>query len=285
MGLLIILIGVGCSSTSGLLWPNIPSPTPIGTVLPPPIPVNFETLNADPLVFRNKLILVEGIFTSATPTGCIPYKGPQVNWHMVADNLEMDISGLSDVAQLTPELARLKVEGIWRLYEGPLGCGKEPERGFAWYLEAVRVVEPNPLIFSQSGSLVIQSENQVAEEISESAPTDGTENVEATPTATQTVPPTEVVSSPTPLNTATPLPTVTTGSSPPTVTPSRTPSSAAATRQAPTATLVTSITPTGTLDNDLTGTPTAETTEESSTPNAPLPQATNPPESYDSSYP
>jgi hypothetical protein len=39
----------------------------------------------------------------------------------------------------------MTVEGYWRLYEGPLGCGKNAPRAAIWYLEVLRIVEPNPL--------------------------------------------------------------------------------------------------------------------------------------------
>lgn len=207
--LILLLLLLGCSGREGLLWPSSPSPTPIGTVLPPPIPVNFETLNADPLVFRNKMIRVDGIYRAADRISCQPYKGPEIDWHLIADGFEMNITGQRQVVELAPELASLTVDGVWRLYQGPVGCGKEPERDFVWYLETVRIVEPNPFSFGTDAEQVVNretgDENEESELIIEPTATNAgvDQNVpSSTPSPTVSSTPTP---SPTVRNSPTPL--------------------------------------------------------------------------------
>ena len=206
--LILILLLLGCSGREGLLWPSSPSPTPIGTVLPPPIPVNFETLNADPLVFRNKMIRVEGVYRAADRISCQPYKGPEIDWHLIADGFEMNITGQRQVVELAPELASLTVEGVWRLYQGPVGCGKEPARDFVWYLETVRIVEPNPFSFGTDAEQVVNRDTGEDSEESE---------IIVEPTATGVGGGPDVATStplPTVPNTPTPSPTVTNSPTP-----------------------------------------------------------------------
>lgn len=285
---LLLLFGAGCVSDEGLIWPNEPSPTPIGTILPPPVPVNFETLNAEPLVFRNKVIEVEGIFAKAAPITCIPFKGPVTDWHIIAENLEMDITGLADVAELIPERGRIKVEGVWRLYDGPLGCGKEPERGVAWYLEAIRIVEPNPLVFSPSGALVVQdgeaiSQDNTSQEILiNPTATPASENAPR-PTSTPVAQSTQPVSSPTAINTPTVQATATLNRAAPTRTPTR---AASTTAPTPTNTATPSPTPNATAGTPTDGTETATPAANAEPTNVPLPQSTTNPTEYEGpSYP
>ena len=40
---------------------------------------------------------------------------------------------------------QMTIEGIWRLNQGRIGCGKGAPRGSAWYLDVQRIISPNPL--------------------------------------------------------------------------------------------------------------------------------------------
>ncbi len=53
--------------------------------------------------------------------------------------------GYEEVLKRLPDGLTMTVEGIWRQYDGPLGCGKEPGDGQAWYLQVERIISPNPL--------------------------------------------------------------------------------------------------------------------------------------------
>lgn len=153
------------------------SPLPSnGLVNSEPIALTFSDLDANPLAYRNKLVRVAGNYTRLSPVVCTPFKGPRPRWGLVAEGFQMDMVGLNEIIDLAPEGATLTVDGVWRLYEGPLGCGKEPSSGSAWYLEARRIVQPNPLIFNGMPS------DPSGETITPSV------GLEPTPTITGTVP-------------------------------------------------------------------------------------------------
>ena len=154
------------------------------------------------------MIRVEGVYRAADRISCQPYRGPEIAWHLIADGFEMNITGQRQVVELAPELASLTVEGVWRLYQGPVGCGKEPARDFVWYLETVRIVEPNPFSFGTDAEQVVNrdtgDDNEESEIIVEPTATNvgGGPDV-ATSTPLPTVP-----------NTPTPSPTVTNSPTP-----------------------------------------------------------------------
>ncbi len=149
--LMLLLLGLtllaGCRDDQARpLKPGRPSPTPSPLVIDGiPRPVAFPDLGANPRVFINQLIQVTGSYTPLTPAVCDLYKGPLTVWGLVADNLQMGAVGYETVLQLVPPGTSLTVEGFWRFYVGPLGCGKEPPHEGLWYLEVRRIVQPNPL--------------------------------------------------------------------------------------------------------------------------------------------
>jgi hypothetical protein len=82
---------------------------------------------------------------------CSPYSGPNPAWAMVADELRLDTLGFEGVLfRLAEQETILTLDGILRRYDGPLGCGKRPTAGILWYLEALQIVQPNPLILADS---------------------------------------------------------------------------------------------------------------------------------------
>jgi hypothetical protein len=141
---LFILWLSGCTA-AGQLGPARPEPTAAGPIVGQPVVVSFPDLNADPGRYRDKLIRVTGGYTRLPPAECAIYSGPRPTWALVAGNLRLDALGLEPVLRLAPEGTELTLDGIWQQYSGPLGCGKEADDGVAWYLEALLIVQPNPL--------------------------------------------------------------------------------------------------------------------------------------------
>lgn len=248
------LVGIWLNSLppTGKFGPIQPTSTPNGLISSQPITITFSTLNADPYAILDRYVRVTGSFTKLQPIVCTPTKGPQARWALVSDGLQMDMVGLENVIPMIPEGATLTVDGIWRLYTGPLGCGKEPAAQQLWYLEAQRIHAPNPLAFGDVAAQPVVDE-PLFTPTPEFPPAGEVElpPLEPTfPSETGEFPTAPAIGiTPLPSNpglTATPRPTTRPGTTPTiTLTPSPT----------PTGTL--SPTPTPTIDPNMTGTPTS----------------------------
>jgi hypothetical protein len=210
----LVLAAVSCAVTGQArpLLPVLPSPTAVDSLIEGEvIEVEFQELNEDPAAFLGRYIRVTGTLTPIEPEACHDdnghYTGPLIQWALVNDNLQMDARGFEQVISLVRPGTTMTVEGIWRLYQGPLGCGKQPEQGMTWYLETIRIVEPN-LLFIPAAPGTVLTETPLVPGVPE-----------ATGTAGGTLPPTSAL---TPGTTATP--TVTAGTpGGRTGTPTRTP--------------------------------------------------------------
>ena len=154
--LLIGIILAGCS-TSGVLIPLIPTRTPLPLFNIEPELVTLRELQQDPAKYHDRVIRVSGDFGRLPLPPCTPYSGPEARWALEADNLRLDVVGFSDLLRLVEEPAIFTIDGIFRLYKAPMGCGKEPDVEAAWYLEAFNVVEPNPLVVARPFGEVVAS--------------------------------------------------------------------------------------------------------------------------------
>jgi hypothetical protein len=116
-----------------------------GIIASQPQLVTFDELQEDPEAYQDELIRVTGSFFRLPPPECLLYTGPGTSWSLISDNLRLDALGFEQSLQLVRPGIELTVDGIFRKYEGPLGCGKRPPEGIAWFLETTQIVQPNPL--------------------------------------------------------------------------------------------------------------------------------------------
>ena len=144
------------SRPASQLLPMLPAATTPVLTVQSPQPIAFADLNADPAAYLNRAVQVSGNFLPLPPNPCPRYSGPQFRWALVADNLQLDVLGFERILTLLRPDTEMVVEGIWRLYQGPLGCGKGPATGTAWYLQAQRIIQPNPLVGSGTSGTTIQ---------------------------------------------------------------------------------------------------------------------------------
>lgn len=266
-----VLLGVlrGCTPTASGLAPTLPSPTPVPQVIPAvPDVVTFAELNDDPFQFLNRRIRVSGDLTFPDQPDCSPYSGPQFRWALIADQLQLDARNFPQVMRQVAPSTPLTIEGIWRLYQGPLGCGKGAPRSSAWYLDVQRIIQPNPL-YSTNG-VVIAIENGVPS-LPDGAPVEGELPAEDAPTAVPDLPATTPTFTPTAEPTSTIDPLVT-----PSITPSpeATPTNGVTPTTFPTATATpppAGSTPTATPPAQATAVPTSTTsaTQPTLTPEPP----------------
>lgn len=238
----IILIILGISllwlifgqDSQNQLMPILPTPTaPTQVVQLEPETVTFTELNDNPLAYLNQSILVSGEFLPVDNIDCKQVVGPDIRWSLAADNLQLDVLGFERIVRLLPAGATMTIQGIWRLYQGPLGCGKAPPPGSMWYLDAKKIIQPNPLV--SSGGLPISVEIKTGElELPSIIPTEqpssdpvATPSIPATSTAGAIIPtptiPSQIVPTQTPALPGGVTPSATVTQSPTNVVPSNTP--------------------------------------------------------------
>ncbi|MEZ4516839.1 MAG: hypothetical protein R3C44_08365 [Chloroflexota bacterium] len=186
------------------LYPSFPTAVPAPSVSNSvPEEITFAALNENPANYMNRLIQATGDYTLLDLPNCRPYAGPQIEWSLVADNLQLNAVGYENILRLAEPGMAMTVVGVWQLYSGPVGCGKEPPDGVVWYLDVVKIVEPNPLLGgSGSGPQVTFVPGEPTVPVQTVQPIQPTMTIAVTDGITDTV-----NSSPTPtLDITTPLP-------------------------------------------------------------------------------
>jgi hypothetical protein len=107
--------------------------------------ISLAELGANPPAYEGLLLRLSGAYSKTALQACFPQKGIHPKWGMVGDDLLLNAIGYESVLGLMPANTAMTIEGIWRQYTGPLGCGKKPPTGTVWYLETISIVAPNPL--------------------------------------------------------------------------------------------------------------------------------------------
>lgn len=146
--LLILALAASCSGRNNErgLKPFRPSRTPRdGSVNGEVVVLSFTDLNGDPEAYQNQRIRVTGDKVTIPPQACRLFTGPVFSWGLIAEDLQLNALGHGELVKRVPDGLTMTVEGIWRQYNGPLGCGKEPANGTVWYLQVERIISPNPL--------------------------------------------------------------------------------------------------------------------------------------------
>ncbi|MBK8904810.1 MAG: hypothetical protein IPM53_26760 [Anaerolineaceae bacterium] len=127
------------------MWPDT-AVSPNSTLNPQALLVDFDALNNNPSDYVNQRIRVSGNYLRLEQVDCALFSGPRIRWGLVAEGLQLNAKGFEAIVlPIVPPDTPMTVDGIWRRYAGPAGCGKEPERGL-WYLEVEQIVQPNPLM-------------------------------------------------------------------------------------------------------------------------------------------
>lgn len=179
-------------STARLLKPFVATSTPNTLRIDSePIPVEFAELEDNPLQFRNQRIEVSGAFSHITLPNCRVYSGPRTEWGLINDTLQMNAVGFEKVVRPLPNQLEMRVQGVWRFYAGPVGCGKESQIGRGlWYLDVEQILQPNPLpIAANNGVIVVDSSSgETIELIPEAGASEEGESEGTTTLPTPTLP-------------------------------------------------------------------------------------------------
>lgn len=143
---LLVWLGLLLSGSRPLkMWPDT-AVSPNATLNPQALLVDFDALNDNPSEYANKRVRVSGNYLRLEPVDCAQFSGPRIQWGLVAEGLQLNAKGFEAIVlPIVPLDTPMTLDGIWRRYPGPAGCGKEPDRGL-WYLEVEQIVQPNPLV-------------------------------------------------------------------------------------------------------------------------------------------
>jgi hypothetical protein len=122
-----------------------------------PLLVDFDALNDNPAEYTNKRIQVSGNYLRLESEDCELFNGPRIQWGLVAEGLQLNARGFEAIVlPIVSPGTPMTLQGIWRRYPGPAGCGKEPPTGL-WYLEVEQIVQPNPLVAGTSTPVAVLS--------------------------------------------------------------------------------------------------------------------------------
>lgn len=152
-----LLLLVGCQQTARPLKPIRPVPTAVGGVVSAnPEPVTFTTLANSPGNYLNQTLRVSGSYVQEALPACPDYKGPVLYWGLIDESLKMGAVGYESILSIVPDGTQMTVDGVWKLYRGPVGCGKEPPEDAVWYLDVAHIIQPNPItqVLSDNPSIV-----------------------------------------------------------------------------------------------------------------------------------
>jgi hypothetical protein len=238
--LLLLCLGlwllVGCSRDDDSL--PLPESAPAPTIVPlsgrAAVVRHADLLNS-PSQYSGMLVRISGQYRRLPQLICDGdiYRSP-AGWKLVAGELLVQAAGFEAALRpLSGSAQEITVEGRWQRWSGLVGCGTEARQQEIWYLEVLRVVAPNPILFGtpavgqpvagleptplpdtdgdlEEPELPAPPEDQNGRE--EEEPDDDERLVEpgqtATPTPTPTLTPTPGNGTPA-LGTATPTPTST----------------------------------------------------------------------------
>lgn len=231
--LLVLLILAACTQSNERPLKPIrqveePAAETFSVVLGEALEVSFTQLASTPDVFENQLLRANGTYVPLeAPDACDDggaRKGPLPQWGMIAEALQMNATGFEEVVPLVAEGEPFVVDGVWRKYVGPVGCGKEPETQVIYYLQVLQILQPNPIVRTSGEAIVSQSiETPVEASENELVQADDSAEIPLPPTTSA---PVDAYPVQQPANSvqqqATPLPTATRDLTPPTPTPSPT---------------------------------------------------------------
>ena len=155
--ILLLWLGITLSSSRPLkILPDTAVPLSI-TINGQPLLVDFDALNDSPSDYVNQRIQVSGNYLRLDSADCNLFNGPRIQWGLVAEGLQLNARGFEAIVlPIVSPGTQMTLQGIWRRYPGPAGCGKEPPTGL-WYLEVEQIVQPNPLVAGTSTPAAVLS--------------------------------------------------------------------------------------------------------------------------------
>ncbi|HZD09709.1 MAG TPA: hypothetical protein VE553_00050 [Candidatus Binatia bacterium] len=154
--------------------------------------VKIGQLRQAPEAYEGTLVRVSGEYRRAPVVVCdgVARLSP-ATWQIGQDDETIGASGFGDLVQtLLPPRLTVTVDGVWRSWRGPLGCGKDAPSRMVWYLAVTEIVSPSPLArvtLTPSGAEAVSTPQVTLEPTENTAtpsgpPPVGTPLVEPSPT-------------------------------------------------------------------------------------------------------
>ncbi|MCK4831415.1 MAG: hypothetical protein KAS81_01545 [Anaerolineales bacterium] len=140
----LLFVLIGCGAQDG----GSPSPAPTGTIATDHATVpQLDDLGAKPDGFEGQRLQISGLFSALPTPFCDSVLHlPPTAWALAWGGIVVQASGLESVLEaLATDGLMLTVEGRWVRWEGLLGCGESAVITTMWFLQADRILSPNPL--------------------------------------------------------------------------------------------------------------------------------------------
>ncbi len=113
-----------------------------------PQEISITDLATDPEAYANTFLEISGRYRRLPLLVCNsdPHPAP-ATWQLQAeDGSFIAVGGLdSQVRSLLPNDLTMTVAGVWQLFEGPVGCGKNAAGAQIWYLKVSHILSPSPI--------------------------------------------------------------------------------------------------------------------------------------------
>lgn len=110
--------------------------------------MSITDLAANPEAFANSFVKISGRYRRLPLLVCDsdPHPSP-ATWQLVAeDGSAIAVGGFdSQIRPLLPDNLTMTVAGVWQLFDGPVGCGKNASGTQIWYLKASDILSPSPI--------------------------------------------------------------------------------------------------------------------------------------------
>ncbi|GMQ79247.1 MAG: hypothetical protein BMS9Abin02_1815 [Anaerolineae bacterium] len=144
---LVIIIAISaCQSEEQEPVLSSPAATIAGKPLQP-VSVSPITLVRNPSALEDQYIELAGNYKQLPIQVCAgeSHSSP-IGWHLATGDLEIPASGFEQqLRDLGEDGLPLVVEGRWKQWEGPVGCGRRVPVQQIWYLAVTEIISPNPL--------------------------------------------------------------------------------------------------------------------------------------------
>lgn len=144
----LFLIVSGCLSDDGQSEIHSNRPQTVGS-LPagPALVAEISELSQSPQAYAGSLVQVTGQYRRAPVVVCDGISRPSpVTWLLVEGERQIGARGLEHLVKpLLPSGLTVTVQGVWRHWRGPVGCGKDAPVRDEWHLVVTNFVAPSPV--------------------------------------------------------------------------------------------------------------------------------------------